>query len=134
MSRRAERLAAEVVTSILSSEGIQKAAGTASPALLMAVALPLAEALVERDKFITKSARKTARAFQKQNRMLQAIAAPQAPTVSPMRLPARPRQVDFRPQDWRTVLEPASEPLRNGARHAAEAAEYTPDIPEGHAG
>lgn len=127
MSKRGERLAAEYVSELLSSAGIQKAAGSASPALLMVAVTPLMEQLVTRDRHI----RKTTKAIRRQQKMLAAIAAPQAPTVSPMRLPA-PQQVPFRPQDWRTVLQPTTEPLRNGAHHAAEATEYTPDIPPGH--
>ena len=40
----------------------------------------------------------------------------------------------FRADEWKTTLAPVSEPLRNGTHHAAEATEYHPDIPEGHAG
>lgn len=134
MSRKAERMAGEYVSAVLSTAGIAKAAGggQVAPGLLLAAVTPLCEHIVAQDK----AARRSARVLKANQRVLDAIcgSAPVA-APSPMRLPARPRQVDFRPQDWRTALVPASEPLRNGAHHAAEAtADYTRETPEGHAG
>ena len=135
MSKRGEAMAAEYVTAVLASSGIAKAAGgQAPPGLLLAACLPLCEHIVAQEK----RARRTARAVRRNQRVIKALAgsAPVA-SPSPMRLPAR-QQVDFRPQEWRTVLQPAREPLRNGYAHAAEGAEsadYTPPGgPAGHAG
>lgn len=130
MSKRGERLAAEYVSELLSSAGIQKAAGSASPALLMVAVTPLMEQLVTRDRHI----RKTTKAIRRQQKTLEAIAAPQAPTVSPMRLPAQPRMVPMRAEEWRTQLVPADEPLRNGHHHQAEDRNPAGAPPDGHPG
>ena len=133
MSRRGERVAREYVAAVLSTTGIQKAAGGLSPEVLTAAVLPMAEVIVSQDRFITKTARKTARALRKQNRVLRAIAAPQPSAVSPMRLPRR-EMVPFRPSEWRTELTPADVPVRNGHSIGAEDRNPPAMPPDGHPG
>jgi hypothetical protein len=141
VSKRGRALAADYVSAILRSTGVTKAAGPVSPALLMGAVEPLAEAIVQRDRKLAtyrRHMRKVNKAIKANQRVLDAILAPAVTAQpSPMRLPParpKPQQVDLNPAEWRTVLERADVPLRNGAHHAAEAAEYSPEIPPGHPG
>jgi len=123
-------MAADYVSAILSSTGIQKGAGGTSPALLIAACAPLCEAIVAQEK----RARKTSKRIERNQRLIDAIAQPTATAgPSPMRLPARQRQIDFRADEWRTALVPQN-PI-NGAHYAAEADILTsPDPTSQHPG
>jgi hypothetical protein len=105
VSKRAERLAWDVVAAVQAHAGVAKAAGGAEA--LHAVALPLAEIIVKQHRAITR----TTKAVRKNARALRRMG------VTPQ--PAGRGMVPFRPQDWRTVLAPAAGPLapRNGFHH-----------------
>jgi hypothetical protein len=109
LSAKADRLAADVVAAVLERTGVQKSAGQVS--LLFAVASPLCEAIVDRDRALKragKAAKKYARQARQVNRTLRAIAYPDRAPAPPSRL------VPFNPPDWKVGLAPAAEPARNG--------------------
>jgi hypothetical protein len=109
LSKRADRMAAEVVAAVAARVGVAKSAGTT--ALLYGVARPLCEALVDRDRALNraaKGAKKRNREIKAIRRTLDAIAYP-GHAVAP-----GSRMADFRPGEWRTVLAPAAQPQRNG--------------------
>jgi hypothetical protein len=104
VSRRGEELAADVVAAVLAHTGIAKSAGTVP--LLHAVATPLAEAVVARDKALRqagKAAKKRTKEMRAIGRTLKAIQHGSGPVQHGL--------VNFRPQEWTTRLTPQREPL-----------------------
>jgi hypothetical protein len=109
LSKRADRLAADVVNVVLERTGVEKSGQQAG--LLFAVARPMAAAIVDRDRALkraAKGAKKRNREVKAIRRTLDAIAYP-GHAVAP-----GSRMADFRPAEWRTVLAPAAAPQRNG--------------------
>jgi hypothetical protein len=105
VSRKAERLAWDVIAVAQQHAGITKAAG--GTAALHAVVLPLAEIVVKQNRSIER----TTRAVRKQAKALRRMGLAPVPAARGM--------VPFRPQEWRTALTPAAgaQTPRNGFHH-----------------
>ncbi len=109
----------------------------ATEATLTAAIEPVAEFFMGHVSEVHEQSAKSLKKLQKRarnvERMIKAITAPGPAVVSPMRLPARQRQIDFRPTEWDTRLVP-QHPI-NGA-HYAEAADTltSADPTSGHPG
>jgi hypothetical protein len=113
VSKRGERLAADVVTAVLRHTGIAKS-DTGAVTLLMGVARPLSEAIVARDRVIKRADRKSrefSRELKQINRILKACVQPPAPVGI----------VPLRAADWETKLVPRREPpAMNGHSYLKE--------------
>jgi hypothetical protein len=105
VSKKAQRIAAGVVAAVQQHCGVAKSAGTS--ALLMAVALPMAETIAAQDRHI----KRTGKQIRKQTRLLRQIAGPEL--ARPFAPPAR-GMVPFEPGAWRVGLQPSAQPSRNG--------------------
>jgi hypothetical protein len=105
VSKRAERLAWDVIAAVQQHAGVAKAAGGA--AALHAVVFPLAEILIEQNRAITR----TSKAVRKQAKTLRRMGLAPAPAGRGM--------VPLRPGEWRAVLAPAAglQAPRNGFHH-----------------
>jgi hypothetical protein len=105
VSKKAERLAWDVIAVAQQHAGVAKAAGGA--AALHAVVLPLAEIVVKQNRSIER----TTKAVRRQAKALRRMG------VAPV--PAARGMVPFRPAEWRTALAPAAglQTPRNGFSH-----------------